>query len=147
MLLGEPGAELLREGDAVGGRCAADRDERDDVDGPEPRVGPLVLRQVDVDEGLGDHRLHRPDEGRTVPEEGQDGAVVVGVGGPVEKEDSGARRDRGVADGRNHFRAAPFADVRDAFDQCRHLNLSRIGTGDLTAGAHGACRRKDCLLR
>ena len=114
---------------------------------PEARVRPFVLRQVDVDEGLGDHRLHRPDEGRTVPEEGQDGAVVVGIGCPVEKEDSRAGRDRGVADGRNHFRATPFADVRDAFDQCRHLNLSPFGTGDLTAGSHGACRGKERLLR
>jgi len=107
----------------------------------------LVLRQVDVPESLVDHRLHRAEEARAVAEEGEDGAVVVRVGRPVEEEDPRTGGDRRVPDGGDHFRAPAFADVRDAFDQCRHLNLCPLGAEDLTAGPDGACRRIASLLR
>ena len=53
---------------------------------------------------------------------------MVGVGRPVEEEDAGPggeRRRSGSA--ATTSGAAALADVRDAFDQCRHLNLSPLG--------------------
>ena len=81
------------------------------------RVGPEVDR---VERGL-DERRHRGDERLAVAEEREDGAVVVGVRRPVEKDDAGTRLHGGLGERRDDVVAAPLADVRDAFDEPCHV--------------------------
>ena len=77
---GDGGADPLGELDAVGHRHAFDRDERHDVDGAEARVRTLVLPQIDRPGRDLDQREDRRLDAGGVAGEGEDRAIVRGVG-------------------------------------------------------------------
>ena len=54
-----------------------------------------------------------------VPDERDDGPIVIGIHFRVEDPDPRDRRDR-LGNFVNHFLASPFREVRHAFDDLRH---------------------------
>ena len=94
---------------------ARDRHKWDDIGGAHARMFALVLVEVNQLRRLGDakvcgffHRFGRPDKG-------QDRAVVVHVGMPVQNAHSAHARDSSN-DRIHHFRTAGFGKIRDAFN-------------------------------
>ncbi len=78
--LGDRGADVLRQRDAVRHGDALDRDEGHDVDGAETRMLALVLTQVDGRHGLLEQREHGRFERGGVADQREDGSVVRRVG-------------------------------------------------------------------
>jgi hypothetical protein len=112
------GRRFLRQRHALLHRHAFDRDERHDVDSPEPRVLAGVLTEIDDRERRfieGEHRLF---DRLGVSRESHDRSIVRRVGGVV--EDAHPVNASHRADDRvDHVVAPPFADVRYTLDD-RH---------------------------
>ena len=137
---GDPPAGPLGQGDAVqvGVLAAAEpglgaeRDERQHVQRPHPRVHAAVVVEVDQ-AGAGPGPGHgRLDQGRARAHQGDDRAVVVGVAGPVEHQHPGVGPGEGGHDLVDHLGPAPLRDVGHALDQAGELEP---GHGPAPAGA------------
>ena len=85
---------------------------------------------VDLSERDVRQRVGGRQNGSRLAGEGEYRAVMVGVAGLVEQAHTAYRCDRG-GDLRDDASAAPFADVRDAFDQRGHAQslVEREGSG------------------
>ena len=82
-------------------------------------MGPLVDVHVDQLDGLPGPREGPLRDGRAVPEERDDGPVVVRVELHVEDPDPGHGPDRG-GDRVHDLAAPPFGEVRHALDEFPH---------------------------
>lgn len=90
-------------------------DDRHDVAGADARVHAGVLAQVDLGCGARDDCVERINQWLVAREQGQHGAVVIGVAVHVGHVGTAAR---GIgADGGDHIGAAAFADVGHGFKQ------------------------------
>jgi len=107
------------EGDAIVHRDPEDRHEREDVQRADTRVGASVLVHVNpVDRGPRALEGGFRDAG-PVPDERDDGTIVIRIHFRVEDPDSRDRRDR-PRDFVDDFLAPPFGEVRHAFDNLGH---------------------------
>jgi hypothetical protein len=95
----------------------AERNERDDVGRPDPRVGSLVPAQVDALLRAGDAREQGLGELLLRPDEREDGPVVVHVGVYVEQLSVLAQCP---GEGVNSCPVAPLGEVRDGFERQSH---------------------------
>ena len=112
----DPLAQPFGHLDAVLHGGALDRDQRADVGGAHPGMGPGVLGHVDQLSRLGDgpegglfHRLGRADEG-------DHGAVGRGAGVDIQEHGPLHRLDLG-GDRVDHAAVPPLAEVRHALDE------------------------------
>ena len=112
----DPLAEGAREVDDVvdGGR--AERDERDDVDRPDPRVLALMGVHVDLVDRSGDQALEGRRDGLVLAGDREHRAVVARVARPVEQAARRARSD-GLGQPVDDVEPAALGDVRDGLDQ------------------------------
>ena len=109
-------------GDGVGhvGRCV-ERDERHDVDNAHPRVGPVVVGDVDLADGTSGHRARRVLDLGSPQREHR--AVMVSIAVDVEQARPGGRADAG-----DHVASPPLAHVDDTLQQRTTPALVRLGT-------------------
>src|SRR5205823_4190977 len=108
------------------------------------RVLALMGGEVDELRGLGDARIRGGDGDVDGDDEGDDGAVVRGVGRDV--EDGGAvDGGNGVTNGGDDLGAAALAEVRHAFDEL-HQTLGFAGVRPWRGGdGTGGSRRRRAL--
>ena len=85
---GDPRPELAGQLDAGVQRGVAERDERDHVHGPDPRVLAGVDLHVDVLDRLGDQPLQADADRLVLARDGEHGPVVAGVRGAVQEVDA-----------------------------------------------------------
>ena len=137
------GAERAGELHAVVHRRVAQRDERDDVDGADPRVLAAVLLHVDVGDGLLHEPLQARGHGVVLAGDGEHRAVVAGVRGAVEQEDAGDR-GQGVGEPLDHVEATALGDVGHAFDEHVPMLQARAGAGGARARAAAIRRDRIC---
>src|ERR1035437_6371536 len=83
-------------------------------------MGTPVRPEVDRPERGANERRHRRHEGVPISEEREHRAVVVGVRGAIEKDDSLSGLHRRIRQSRHDILPAPLAHVRNALDQCGH---------------------------
>ena len=95
----------------------AERNERDDVGSPDPRVGSLVPAQVDALLGARDAREQGLGELLLRPDEREDGTVMVDVGVHVEQLGMLTQCLGEGVDGRP---ITPLGEVRDRFERQFH---------------------------
>ena len=120
--IGDAGGERPGEVDAVVHRGLAERHERDDVDGPDPRVLAALGLHVDGLDGDGHRGLERVGHPLGLAGEGQDRPVVAGVTGPVEEMHAGRAGD-GCRQTIDDVRPPALTEVRDGFDEPRHAGI------------------------
>jgi hypothetical protein len=101
--------------DALLHRRPFERNERDDIRRPHPRMLPRVSREVDQIPRLRDPGECRVDRGVSRGDERDHRAIVRDVCRDIEHGCSIAGGD-GVPEGSDHVRALAFAEVGDAFD-------------------------------
>src|SRR5439155_18710604 len=120
-LVRDPPPDGPGERDAIIHRDPADGNEREDVEGSDPRVLPAVVVHVDSGdggpgplEGRFGHRVAAPDERDDAP-------IVIRVHLRIEKANTGDGRDR-FRDGIHDLFASPLRKVRDAlYDVCHSI--------------------------
>ena len=100
----------------------AERNERDDVGSPDPRVGSLVPAQVDALLGARDAREQGLGELLLRPDKREDGTVMVDVGVHVEQLGMLTQCLGEGVDGRP---ITPLGEVRDRFERQLHARHSK----------------------
>ena len=124
----EAGSDLLadaaRESDAVLHCRPAHRNERNHVHRSHPRVLPFMGAQIDEGEGTVEQGHRRVEQSLLGAGQGQDGPVVVAVGGEVEDTDAWPGTDR-ADDLFDHLLPASFAEIRNRFDDPLHGSVPR----------------------
>jgi hypothetical protein len=113
-------AGLVRERDALLDAQAAHRDEGEHVARAHARVLAGVAAEVNQFRRARDDAHRRLDNRVGRRDEGDDRAVVVGVGVRAEHERARDRLD-GLGEARDHFGVAPLAEVRHTLDDALHV--------------------------
>jgi len=117
-------ADAPRDGDGVVHREIAQWDEGQHVQRPQARVDAAVLPHVHAREHRVGERQRRLLDGLRGAEEGEDRAVVVGVGVDIGERHAGNAPHR-AGDGLHGAQVAAFAHVRDALEEgARHGPVS-----------------------
>ena len=106
---GEAGRDLAGQGHVV----VAERHDRGDVERADAWVDPAMAAQVDAVDALAGQGHQRVLEGERLPHDGEDAAVVVGVGVDVD-----------------HAGPGPPACVRESGDDARVAALADVGHGE-----------------
>ena len=122
-------AEATRQVDALLDPGESERNEGDDINRTDARVGALVLRHVDELEGATHRGRRRPDHRLGAARERDHTAIVGHVAGVIEHGHAVDRRD-GMHDLLDHFAAPSFAEVRHAFNQSRHVQIVAAPVAD-----------------
>ncbi len=122
-------AEAAGQVDALLDPRAAERHERDDVDGADARVRAGVLLHVDQLQRAADRRGRSAHDRLGTAGEGHDAAVVRLIARVVEHRDAIDLAD-GSDDLLDDLRAPPFAEVRHALDQAWHASIVALLRSD-----------------